>query len=140
MNFPTHNMGQYNNAVHWFHWWDVVGCSQSVEINKTRKSVVDMHFEDTAPSAASYQTLRKSAVLLLCSFVLSSAKFTTLYIFRTAHARGVFFSVRSGAVVSQDHSAVSVSTVRLGVQLRQPKGASPPHELEIRATGGRANF
>jgi hypothetical protein len=78
---------------------------------------------------------RLSSVLLR-----SSGKFTTLYIFRTAHARGVFFSVRSGAVVSQDHSAVSVSTVRLGVQFRQPKAASPPQELEVRAAGGRANF
>jgi hypothetical protein len=70
-----------------------------------------------------------------CSFV-PSAKFTTLYIFRTAHARGVSFR----AVVSQDHSAVSVSTVRLGVQFRPPKAASPPQELEVRAAGGRANF
>jgi hypothetical protein len=54
--------------------------------------------------------------------------------------RGVFFSVRSGAVVSQDHSAESVSTVRLGVQFRRPKAASPPQELEVRAAGGRANF
>jgi hypothetical protein len=67
------------------------------------------------------QTLRKPAVLLLLLLLLRSAKFTTLYISRTAHARGVFFSVRSGAVVSQDHSAVSVSTVRLGVQFRRPK-------------------
>jgi hypothetical protein len=80
--------------------------------------------------------LTSSSVLLL----RSSGKFTTLYIFRTAHARVVFFSVRSGAVVSQDHSAVSVSTVRFGVQLRRPKAASPPQELEVRAAGGRANF
>jgi hypothetical protein len=58
----------------------------------------------------------------------------------SATARNVFFSVRSGAVVSQDHSAVSVSTVRLGVQFRRPKAASPPQELEVRAAGGRANF
>ena len=45
-------------------------------------------------------------------------------------ARDVFFSVRSGAV----------STVRLGVQFRRPKAASPPQELEVRAAGGRANF
>jgi hypothetical protein len=57
-----------------------------------------------------------------------SAKFTP----RTAHARGVFFLVRSGAVVSQDHSAVSVSTVRLGVQFRRLKAAGPPQELEVR--------
>jgi hypothetical protein len=58
----------------------------------------------------------------------------------TPHARDVLFSVRSGAVVSQDHSAVSVSTVRLGVQFRRPKAASPLQELEVRAAGGRANF
>jgi hypothetical protein len=38
-------------------------------------------------------------------------------------------------VVSQDHSAVSVSTVRLGVQSRRPKAASPSQELEVRAAG-----
>jgi hypothetical protein len=57
----------------------------------------------------------------------SSAKFTP----RTAHARGVFLGPEAGAVVSQDHSAVSVSTMRLGVQYRQPKAASPPQELEV---------
>jgi hypothetical protein len=51
-----------------------------------------------------HQTLRELVVLLL--LLLSSAKFTNLYIFRTAHVRGVFFSVRSGAVVSQDPSAL----------------------------------
>jgi hypothetical protein len=51
-----------------------------------------------------------------------------------------FFLVRSSAVVSQDHSAVSVSTVRLGVQFRRPKAASPPQKLEVRAAGGRTNF
>jgi hypothetical protein len=43
-------------------------------------------------------------------------------------------------VVSQDHSAVSVSTVRLGVPFRRPKAASPLQELEVRAAGGHANF
>jgi hypothetical protein len=67
------------------------------------------------------QTLRKPAVLLRpsSSSVLLRPPESPPAGFRTAHARGVFFSVRSGAVVSQDHSAVS--TVRLGVQFRWPK-------------------
>ena len=37
------------------------------------------------------------------------------------------------AVVSQDHSAVLVSTVRLEVQFRWSKATGPPQELEVGA-------
>jgi hypothetical protein len=37
----------------------------------------------------------------------------------------------SAAAASQDHFAVLVSTVRLGVQFKRPKAASPLQELEV---------
>jgi hypothetical protein len=82
------------------------------------------------------QTLRKP-VVLRPSFLRQIHH--PVYFPHCACARR-FFSVRIGAVVSQDHSAVSVSTLRLGVQFRRPKAVSPPQELEVRAAGGRANF
>jgi hypothetical protein len=71
------------------------------------------------------QNLRKLVVLLLRAPCF--AKFTCPY-----------FRSRRGGSGLHDHSAVS--TVRLGVQSRRPKAASPPQELEVRAAGGRANF
>jgi hypothetical protein len=47
----------------------------------------------------------------------------------TAHAPAPDNGV--AAVVSQDHSAVLVSTVGMGVQFRRPKAASPPQKLEV---------
>jgi hypothetical protein len=60
------------------------------------------------------QTLRKPVVLRPLSSVLRLAPESPFT-----------------AAASQDHSAVLVSTVRLGVQLRRPKAASPPQELEV---------
>jgi hypothetical protein len=59
---------------------------------------------------------------------------------RRDRRRRFLLGPEAAAVVPEDHSAVSVSTVRQGVQYRRPKAASPPQELEVRAAGGRADF
>jgi hypothetical protein len=99
------------------------------EFGGRRTKEEDNWFSKGLISHVYHQTFRKPAVLLRPpSFVRQNTPHR-----HTTCARCFLFGTKR-------RGGLPVSTVRLGVQYRRPKAASPPQELEVRAAGGRANF